>query len=59
MDLAREKIAIKKHRVYSLPKEETWKINFIREQALLKKGQLEINFEEKNLDAIFEAICTD
>ena len=59
MDLAREKMAIKKHRVYSLPKEETWKINFIRELALLKKGQLQINFDEKNLDDILEAICTD
>ena len=59
MDLAREKMAVKKHRVYPLPKEETWKINLIRELALLRKGQLQINFDEKNLEEILEAICTD
>ena len=59
VDLVTEKDSLKKQRVYPLPEEESWKITLIKEIALAKMGQLDIEFDENNLDEILEAICTD
>ena len=59
MDLVAEKITLKKSRVYSLPDEETWKISIINELALVKRGILQLDFDDNNLEAILELICAD
>ena len=58
-NLVDEKNTLKKLRVYTLPEEEKWKVSLLREIALVKKGQLDIDFDEKNLEEILEAVCTD
>ena len=59
VDLVTEKDSLKKQRVYPLPEEESWKITLMKEIALAKMGQLDLEFDENNLDKILEAICTD
>ena len=59
VDLVAEKITLKKSRVYSLPDEETWKISIIKELALVKRGILQLDFDDNNLEAILEQICAD
>ena len=56
--LVAKKNNLKKLRVYSLPEEENWKVSLMKEVALVRKGQLELDFEDKNLEEILEAICT-
>ena len=56
--LLMDKNKIKKSRVYSLPVEDSWKINIIEELSLVKKSHLELDFDEKNLEEILEYICT-
>ena len=56
--LVADKISIKKSRVYSLPDDESWKINLIEEISLIKKEHLEIDFDLENLDKVLEYICT-
>ena len=58
-NLVDEKNTLKKLRVYTLPEEEKWKVSLLKEIALIKKGQLDIDFDEKNLEEILEAVCTD
>ena len=56
--LVAEKNNLKKLRVYTLPEEEQWKVPLMKEVALVRKGQLELDFEDKNLEEILEAVCT-
>ena len=58
-DLVAERITLKKLRVYPLPEEENWKISSINELALVKRGILELDFDDKHLEAILEQICAD
>ena len=41
-----------------MPEEEQWKVSLMKEIALVRKGQLEMNFEDKNLEDILEHVCT-
>ena len=59
VNLVAEKNTFKKLRVYSLPEEEMWKVLIVKEIALNKKGQLDIEFDEKNLEEILESVCTN
>ena len=59
VNLVAEKNTLKKLRVYSLPEEEMWKVSVMKEIALIKKGQLDIDFDEKSLEEILEAVCTN
>ena len=36
-----------------------WKISMINELALVKRGILELDFDDNNLEAILEQICAD
>ena len=56
--LVTDKHIIKKAKVSTLPAEESWKISIIEEISLAKKYQLDLNFDEENLDEILEYICT-
>ena len=47
-NLVDEKTKLKKLRIYTLPEEENWKISLLKEIALFKKGQLDIDFDEKH-----------
>ena len=58
-ELILDKSKIKDSRVYSLPQEEAWKISLIEEISLYKKNLLDINFDEEELEAILDIICTD
>ena len=58
-ELILDKSKIKNSRVYSLPQEEAWKISLIEEISLFKKNLLDINFDEEELEAILDIICTD
>ena len=51
--------AIKEMRVYILPNDEKWKVNLIAEIALIKKDQLDIEFDEEDLISILYHICCD
>ena len=54
-----DKAKIQNSRVYFLSEEESWKINLIEEISLCKKNQLEIQFDEEDLEAILSLVCTD
>ena len=54
-----ERTTLKKLRVYPLPEEENWRISVINELALVKRGILELDFDDNNLEAILEQICAD
>ena len=45
--------------VNSLPEEENWKVNLIEEISLLKKNQLDIEFDPEQLETILDYVCTD
>ena len=59
VDLLAERPTLKKQRVYTLPEEEAWKISLLKEISLIKKGQLQVNFDDKDLENILEFISTD
>ena len=50
---------MKEMRVYILPNDEKWKVNLIAEIALIKKDQLDIEFDEEDLISILNHICCD
>ena len=54
-----DKNTLKKARVYQLSENEHWKTNIIEELSLIKKGQLENNFDEDFLEEILDYVCTD
>ena len=58
-DLVRVKSSIKNSRVYTIIDEERWKISLMKEITLAKKGLIDVEFEDDNLEAILEYICTD
>ena len=58
-DLVRVKSSIKNSRVYTITDEERWKISLMKEITLAKKGLIDVEFEDDNLEAILEYICTD
>ena len=57
-DLLVEKATLKKLRVYNLPNEEAWKINILKEITYVKREQLEVQFDDKDLEDILMYICT-
>ena len=59
LELIDEKYNIKKARVALFSENENWKLNLIQEVSLVKKGFLEIDFEEVLLEEILEFVCTD
>ena len=50
---------IKRSIVNPLDSEEVWKVDILREIALFKKGMIDIDFDEGELDDILDKICTD
>ena len=46
-------------KVYDLPIHENWKVKLIAEVALIKKDQLEIDFDGEALSSILDFICCD
>ena len=58
-ELTLDKSKITNSRVYSRPQEEAGKISLIKEISLYKKNLLDINFDEEELEAILDIICTD
>ena len=53
-----DKQELKSLRVYSLPDEEKWKVKLIEEISLLKKNQLDIEFDTEQLETILDYVCT-
>ena len=49
---------IKTKAVYHLPEHEKWKVMLISEISLVKKGHLDLIFDEEDLEEILEYICT-
>ena len=43
-----EKNNLKKLRLYTLPEEERCKVSLMKEVAFVRKGKLELEFEDKN-----------
>ena len=41
-----------------MPADEVWKIAIIEEIALIKKDQLEVEFDDNCLEEILEVLCT-
>ena len=58
-DLLLQREDIKRSIVNPLDSEEVWKVDIIREIALFKKGMIDIDFDEGELDDILDKICTD
>ena len=48
-----------KLRVNPLENYEEWKIEIIEELSLCRRGSLEIEMEEEDIDAMLEAVTTD
>ena len=51
-DLVREKSRLGKRKIYPLPENETWKVALIEEIALILKGQLNMEFDNTDLEEI-------
>ena len=58
-DLLLQRQDIKRSIVNPLDSEEVWKVDILREIALFKKGMIDIDFAEGELDDILDKICTD
>ena len=58
-DLIKKKQDIKKTKVNPLENDEEWKIGIIEELSLCRRGCLEIEMEDEDIDAMLEAITTD
>ena len=58
-DLINKKQVIKKIRVNPLKDDEEWKIGIIEELSLCRRGCLEIELKDDDIDAMLEAIATD
>ena len=58
-DLIRKKQVIKKLRVNPLEDGEEWKVQIIEELSLCRRGCLEIDLKDVDIDAMLEAIATD
>ena len=57
-ELITDKEVIKKSEIFPLPVEEGWKVNMIEEISLVKKEQIDMEFELDDLDDILLYICT-
>ena len=57
-ELVVDRNTIKKATVSPISENEKWKLNIIEEVSLVKKGQLEADFDEELLDEILDYICT-
>ena len=57
-ELISDKEVIKKSEMFPLPVEEGWKVNMIEEISLVKKEQIDMEFELDDLDEILLYICT-
>ena len=58
-NLIEKKQLIKKKRVNPLEEGEDWKVKFIEELSLIKKGFLDIDMEESDIDIMLNIICTE
>ena len=58
-DLVKEKSRLGKKRINPLPENETWKAKLIEEIALILKGQVDLEFDNTNLEEILTFVCTD
>ena len=60
-NLINKKHVIKNMRVNPLEEGEEWKVKFLEELSLIKKGFLEIDMEmqEKDLDLMLESVAID
>ena len=58
-DLIVKKQGIKKQRVNPLEDEENWKIEIIQELSLCRRGCLDIEMDEEDIDAMLEAVTID
>ena len=58
-ELIVDRNTIKKNTVAQLSENEKWKLNIIEEVSLVKKGHLEIDFDEEQLEEILDYICTN
>ena len=56
--LVAEKNNLKKIRLKILLEGDKWKVSIMKELALVRKWQIELDIEEKNLADILEAIYT-
>ena len=56
--MAQEKNLLKRLRISPLPKEELWKVQLIEEISLVKNDQIELEFDDKDLEDILEFVCT-
>ena len=59
MDLIRNKQVIKKLRVNPLEDGEEWKVGIIEELSLCRRGCLEIELKDDDIDAMLEAIAIE
>ena len=57
--LIENKHFVKKNRVNPLEEGEEWKIEIIEELSLIKKGFLEIDMDEDDIEVMLESIKTD
>ena len=59
--LIEKKHVIKKMRVYPLEEGEDWKIKFLEELSLIKKGFLDVDMElkESDIEIMLESVATD
>ena len=57
-DLIQSKYAIKKTRIHELLEDEEWKPNMLEELSLAKKGLIELDLAEDEIDDLIEAIAT-
>ena len=60
-NLIEKKHMIKKMRVNPLEEGEDWKVKFIEELSLIKKGflDIDIDMDESEIDRMLDIICTE
>ena len=57
-ELVNDRNIIKKTIVTPISETESWKLKIIEEVSLVRKGQLEADFDDIMLDEILDYICT-
>ena len=58
-NLVKEMSRLGKKRINPLTENETWKAKLIEEIAQILKGQVNIEFDNTNLEEILTFVCTD
>ena len=57
-ELVNDRNIVKKTIVTPISENESWKLKIIEEVSLVRKGQLEADFDDLMLDEILDYICT-